>query len=694
MSFGIENDGSIQQQDSEMIRLDGVHLTRRAGRKQILLDNVSLTILPREFVAIVGVSGAGKTTLLDALSGFRPANRGHVFTNGEDLYLNFNDYRTRLGYVPQDDIIHQELTVYQAFDFSARLRLPPNLPAKERHRQIQAVLADLELTHRQHALVKNLSGGQRKRVSIGVELLTRPRLFFLDEATSGLDPGTERQMMLLLRKLADGGRTVLLNTHTTKNVMLCDMVVFLTKGGKVAFYGPPQEALDYFGVEDFDDIYLKVEEEKSVQEWQQQYLESAAYQHYVRDRQASLPEQEKSPIPKRSRSSHSAQSSSAWRQLRLLSQRNLTILIQDRAGLVLMLLVAPILGLLDLIMVRRNVFDVTQGDSGQSLTLMFLSGLIAVLVGSLATMREIVKEAEIYRRERMLGLKVLPYIFSKVWLCVVIAIYQSAIFWMTKIYLVDLPHNDLNTQLAMYFTLFMSTLAGLIMGLLISSLSSTQNVAPLLTVLFLVPQITLAGAIFPLNALGPTGQWISRITVTRWSYEAMVSLSGLGQDVAQDACWKQPDSVRQDWTEADKKNCQCLGPHIFERCYFPGLKKEYDPVVDQPEPIKPKDLGDPPEAPANLLSPEASGFRDDLTTYKNQVKTYRTAMDRWQDRLSRWKEKRGTAIASGEALITRVRRTQGGSFDVNVPQHWGILAALQAGMLGLLMIVQKRKDVL
>ncbi len=694
MSFGIE-DGQIQQQDPEMIRLDGVHLTRRVGRRrQILLDNVSLTVLSGEFVAILGVSGAGKTTLLDALSGFRPANRGHVFVNGEDLYLNFNDYRTQLGYVPQDDIIHQELTVYQAFDFSARLRLPPNLHKKERHRQIQAVLADLELTHRQHALVKNLSGGQRKRVSIGVELLTRPRLFFLDEATSGLDPGTERQMMLLLRRLADGGRTVLLNTHTTKNVMLCDMVVFLTKGGKVAFYGPPQEALSYFGVEDFDDIYLKVEEEKSSQEWQQQYLQSSAYQHYVGARQAGLTEQQNTPVPKQSHSSHALQSSSAWRQLRLLSQRNLTILIQDRAGLVLMLLVAPILGLLDLIMVRRNVFDVTQGDSGQSLTLMFLSGLIAVLVGSLATMREIVKEAEIYRRERMLGLKVVPYILSKIWLCVVIAVYQSAIFWMTKIYLVDLPHNDFNTQIAMYFTLFMSTLAGLIMGLLISALSTTQNIAPLLTVLFLVPQITLAGAIFPLNALGPPGQWISRITVTRWSYEAMVSLSGLGQDVAQDACWKQPDSVRQKWTESDKKNCQCLGPHIFERCYFPGLKKEYDPVVNQPEPVKPKDLGDPPNAPENLLSPEASGFRDDLNNYKNQVKIYRKAMDRWQDQLSRWKEKRGTAIASGEALITRVRRTQGGSFDVNVPQHWGILAALQAGMLGLLMVVQKRKDVL
>jgi ABC transport system ATP-binding/permease protein len=688
-SFTLNDD--LAQQNALDLRLDAAFLTRRVGN-QILLDEVSLTILPKEFVAIAGVSGAGKTTLMDALSGFRPANRGHVFVNYEDLYLHYDRYRAQLGYVPQDDIIHQELTVYQALDFSAQLRLPATLSPKDRHHRIQSVLSDLELTHRQHALVKNLSGGQRKRVSIGVELLTQPSLFFLDEATSGLDPGTELQMMKLLRRLADGGRTILLNTHTTKNVMLCDMVVFLARGGKVAYYGPPQDALVYFGVKDFDEIYVKVEEERSPQDWQQQYRESLAYQKYVSDRQTTLTD-DREPSGRRSHAPRD-RGSSAWRQFRLLSRRNLTILIQDRASLLLMLMVAPILGLLDLVMVRRNVFDATLGDSGQSLTLMFLAGLIAVLVGSLATMREIVKEAEIYRRERMVGLRVWPYLLSKVWLCIVIAAYQSAIFWTTKIYLVDLPHNDFNTRLAMYFTLFLSTLAGLIMGLLISALSTAQNAAPLLTILFLVPQITLAGAIFPLNALGPTGDFMSRFTVTRWSYEAMVTLSGLGKDVAQDTCWQQPDSVRKGWSESQKANCRCLGPHIFDRCYFPGLKKEYDPIVNQPQPTKPKDLRDPPAAPDNLLGPETQTFLDDLKTYKNQVETYRTAIDRWQDRLARWKEKRGTAIASGEALVTRVRRTQGSSFSVNVPQHWGILAAIQAGMLGLLFVVQRRKDVL
>lgn len=680
-------DNDLTQQDALDLRLDAAFLTRRVG-KQILLDEVSLTILPKEFVAIAGASGAGKTTLMDALSGFRPANRGHVFVNCEDLYLNYDQYRTQLGYVPQDDIIHQELTVYQALDFSAQLRLP-GLSTKDRHYRIQSVLSDLELTHRAHALVKTLSGGQRKRASIGVELLTQPSLFFLDEATSGLDPGTELQMMLLLRRLADGGRTILLNTHTTKNIMLCDMVVFLARGGKVAYYGPPQEALTYFGVQDFDEIYIKVEEEQSPQAWQQQYRDSAAYQRYVSERQTALTDQE---TPRPSRSRH--RGSSSWQQLRLLSRRNLTILVQDHASLLLMLLVAPILGLMDLVMVRRNIFDATLGDSGQSLTLMFLGGLIAVLVGSLATMREIVKEAEIYRRERMVGLQIWPYLMSKVWLCVVIALYQSAIFWVTKIYLVDLPHNDWNTRLAMYFTLFLATLAGLIMGLLISALSTAQNAAPLLTILFLVPQITLAGAIFPLDALGPTGDFMSRFTVTRWSYEAMVTLSGLGQDVAEDTCWKQPESVRKGWSEAQKSKCRCLGPHIFERCYFPGIKKEFDPIVNQPQPAKPKDLRNPPTAPNNLLGSETQAFLDDLKTYKDQVVTYRTAIDQWQDNLTRWKEKRGTALASAEALVTRVRRTQGRSFAVNVPQHWGILGAIQVGMLGVLYVVQKRKDVL
>jgi ABC transport system ATP-binding/permease protein len=688
-----------QQNEYGNLRLDAVHLTRTASRHQVLLDDVSLSILPREFIAIVGVSGAGKTTLLDALSGFRPAHRGKIFVNGHDLYQNFKAYRTELGYVPQDDIIHRDLTVYQALDFAARLRLPKDISKQERHQQIQSVLADLELTHRQHALVKNLSGGQRKRVSIGVELLTKPSLFFLDEATSGLDPGTESQMMRLLRRLADQGRTVILITHATKNVMQCDLVVFLAKGGKVAYYGPPQDALTYFEVQDFDDIYLKLEEEaRSPQAWQQQYLESDAYRQYVGDRQRHLHAQlaqqaQASPkSTKRRLKPWENQGSSFWRQFLLLSHRNLTILFQDRASLLLLLVIAPLLGLLDFVLWKRDLFDVATGDSGQALTLLFTNGLLVVMVGSLATMREIVKESEIYCRERMVGLQILPYLLSKVWFCIVLALYESAVFFFIKTVVVDLPGSPSDLA-AFYFTMFLTTLGGMIMGLLVSALSTNQNVAPLLTILFLVPQFTLAGAFMPLPSLGPAGQWMSQFTLTRWSYEVMITVSGFGRDVANDPCWQQPDAVRQSWGEAEKAKCQCLGPQLFDRCYFPGIRKEYSPVVAQPEPLKPKDLVNPPKLPNDLPSPKAAArLRDDFTAYETQVKSYRTAMGRWQDTFGQWKEQRGKAIASAEALLERVRDSQGGGYAVNIYTHWLKMGLLQAGMLGLLVVVQKRKD--
>ncbi|NJM77239.1 MAG: ATP-binding cassette domain-containing protein [Acaryochloridaceae cyanobacterium RU_4_10] len=317
----------IQRFEVGKLRLDACNLVYRVGSLK-LLQNISLSVFPEEFVTIVGVSGAGKSTLLNALSGFRPATRGNVFVNGHNLYQNYDAYRTELGYVPQDDIIHLDLSVQQALDFAARLRLPPDISPPERRRQVQQVLEDLELLEQSKTLVKNLSGGQRKRVSIGVELLTKPSLFFLDEATSGLDPGTELQMMRLLRRMATQGRTVILVTHTTKNLSLSDLVVFLAKGGRVAFFGPPQEALAYFEVEEFDEIYIKVEEERSPEEWALQYQESPYYQEYVVDRQASLngaltdPNRETQPAME---GPNQSSKPSFWRQLRLLSQRNLTI---------------------------------------------------------------------------------------------------------------------------------------------------------------------------------------------------------------------------------------------------------------------------------------------------------------------------------------------------------------------------------
>jgi ABC transport system ATP-binding/permease protein len=680
----------VQRFEVGKLRLDACGLKYQIG-SLTLLDDITLSFLPEEFVTIVGVSGAGKSTLLNALSGFRPATKGGVFVNGHSLYQNYDVYRTDLGYVPQDDIIHLDLTVQQALDFAAKLRLPPDVSAPERRRQVHQVLIDLELLEQTKTLVKNLSGGQRKRVSIGVELLTKPSLFFLDEATSGLDPGTELQMMRLLRRMASQGRTVVLVTHTTKNLIMSDVVVFLAKGGRVAYVGPPKDALSYFGVEEFDEIYIKVEEEQSPEEWAAQYQQSRYYQEFVVQRQQWLttkvtnPDREPEQIERIQPSN-----ASSWRQFRLLLHRSLTILFQDRVSFFFLLAVAPILGLLDFVLWRRNMFDVTDGEPSQTFTLMFISILIAVIVGSLTTMREVVKEAEIYRRERMIGLKILPYVFSKVWLSAVLAIYQSAIFLVTKAIAVDLP-GGWQVGVAMYFTLFLATLGGMVMGLLVSALSSSQNVAPLLTILFLVPQITFAGSFLPLSTIGPVGQTISQMTITRWTYEAMVTLSGLGRDIANDPCWQQPDAVRKQWKEIDKVRCQCMGPNLFDRCAFPGIRQQYDPAVNQPEPLKPVSPGDPPIAPENLLV-NAQQYADDLEAYSDKTKVYRTAIDQWQDRFSQWKEKRGRAIAAGEELLSRFNKNQGNTFAVNVVGHWIRLALLILGLLVLLVGVQKRKD--
>lgn len=680
----------IQQNESGKLRLDAVHLSKVADKQNILLNDISLSILPQEFVAVVGVSGAGKSTLLDALNGLRPATSGSVLVNEQDLYKNFNLYRTELGYVPQDDIIHRELTVSQALDYAARLRLPADVTRAERKQQIQVVLQDLELREREHLRVQSLSGGQRKRVSIGVELLTQPSLFFLDEATSGLDPGTETLMMRLLRRLADQGRTILLITHATKNVMVCDLVVFLAKGGRIAYFGPPATALTYFGVEDFDEIYLKVEGEQTPEAWEQQYRQSNLYQTYISQRQASLsvpvtPTRKAKSKPPQPR----ATAISGWRQFVILAQRNWTILRQDRASLILMLALAPILGLLDFIMWQRPMFDVTNGDPGQVFTLLFITVLTAVMVGSLATMREIVKEREIYRRERMIGLKILPYVFSKVWLSLLLASYQAAIFLLTKVLSVNLPIGW-RSLLGMYVTLFLATLGGMVMGLLVSALAPNQSVAPLLTILFLLPQITFSGAIISLDTLGISGQVLSQFTVTRWSYESLITLSEVGQDIAADSCWQLSNKQRENLSEEKTEQCQCLGPQIFTQCKFPALRQEYDPAVDQPQPDKPKDPGDPPK----LTPKNRTTYEEDIQDYNDKVNIYRQDLDKWQDQFSDWREKRGTAIAAAELLVGRFHDKAGTAFAVNVGKHWLKLGLIMLGMLSLVVFIQHRQDVI
>lgn len=529
-----------QVDESRDLGLDALNLKKFVGKGFNLLQDISLSIRPREFVAIVGVSGSGKSTLLDALNGFRPATDGAVLVNGTDLYRNFDAYRTNLGYVPQDDTIHKELTVYEALDYAARLRLPADTTPDERRKRIMEVLETLGLTERKDVQIQRLSGGQRKRVCIGTELLTQPGLFFLDEATSGLDPGTESQMMRVLRKLADQGHTVLLVTHATKNVMLCDHVVFLAKGGHLAYYGPPEKALSHFGVEDFDAIYEKLEGESTPEAWAEGYRQSAQYQEFVlgrlqRDAGAQVhalrPQEMVSPrpigAPARGNGATAAAARgagvSALRQFWILSARYLNIIRRDRMNLALLFLIAPALGTIDLIAWPKKVFDFVEGDATRAMLMLFLSALIPFLVGALSSVREIVKETPVYKRERTVALKILPYLLSKVWVGFLFALYHAGALFVLKLVAVDFSYLGTQEMAQFYATLVLSAMSGVLWGLLISALAPREEQAMLLVIVVVVVQIVFSGALVTLSELGIVGEVLGGVTSTKWALQALAT---------------------------------------------------------------------------------------------------------------------------------------------------------------------------
>ena len=462
-----------QAAPADSYRLDALRLTRQVtiggtpltrlrkgtGATKLILNDVSLSVHPREFVALVGGSGAGKSTLMKALSGFTPV-QGQVLVNGDDLYRSYGAYRSILGYVPQDDIIHRHLTVGGALHYAARLRLPDATTA-EIGQRVTTVLDQVEMTAHAGKLVEALSGGQRKRVSIAAELLADPGLFFLDEPTSGLDPGLEKKMMATLRRLADAGRTVVLVTHATANIEQCDHVAFMADG-RLAFYGPPREALTFFGAQDFADIYTRLTHPldpvknpppaqwrppaappggaapgypPAAEVWAACYHDSPQYKQFVAQRLQQTPAP---ALPAVVQSKAAKQKDSALRQFGVLTQRTVDLVRRDVVSLVTLLAVMPIIGLLLLVMANRadltglaphaiaaeiqqeiddawltennyaNDNDQFKGVyqvAGATQTVLFMLALAAGLLGVFAASYEIVREEAIYQRERMVNLK-------------------------------------------------------------------------------------------------------------------------------------------------------------------------------------------------------------------------------------------------------------------------------------------------
>lgn len=509
------------------IRIDATAL-RRVESGRVLLDDATLSIEPCEFVAIVGGSGAGKSTLMMALCGFTPADAGKLALNGDDFYANYAAYRSIVGYVPQDDILHRQLSVRRALYFAAKLRLPADTREAEIDARIAEVLAAVDMTAHADKRVDQLSGGQRKRVSIACELLADPLLLFLDEPTSGLDPGLERKLMLTMRELASGGRTVVLVTHATQNINLCDHIVFLV-GGKLVYFGPPSQACAFFGVNDYAEIYAATDEPEKPEErpetWQAKYRESLQYQKYVIERPArapAAPSQEQTAEKER-RAKTFAQS--RWRQLAILTRRYLELMVADRKNLALLLAQAPIIGLL-LVLVSQ-VDGMTTGRI-EAKKVIFMLATTGVWFGVINAAREICKEAAVLRRERLAGLHASAYLASKFVVLSLLVLVQSALLLGVLAIRMHFPSPGvmLPAPLEIYITVALAGIAGISLGLCISAASSTPDKATSLIPIVLVPQVLFAGIMF---ALHHVTRALSDLVTSRAAVDALSSIVDLNR---------------------------------------------------------------------------------------------------------------------------------------------------------------------
>ncbi|WP_052891174.1 FHA domain-containing protein [Thermogemmatispora carboxidivorans] len=583
-----------QHDESRSIRIDALRLKRYGTHHMLLLQDISLVIPPRKFVAVVGGSGAGKSTLMDALNGLRPAQEGLVLYNGQDYYKNLAAFSTQLGYVPQDDIVHRDLTVERVLYYAAKLRLPEDFTHEQIQKRIEEVLEDVEMTHRRQLLVSKLSGGQRKRVSIAMELLANPSVFFLDEPTSGLDPGLDRKMMLLLRRLADKGHTIILVTHATTNINVCDYICFLAPGGYLAYFGPPEEAKQFFGRSDFAEIYSLLEPSDDnpniPQQAAERFRQSADYQKYVTMPLNTGPAGRLNQPVAQTATVKPPKRGNPWRQFWLLSFRYLELLKNDVGNLLILLLQAPVIGLILFFLAGHGTFDsssiascqtnpppsglpaipvtvpngnrydcqnvvnalhtpqgqallaqkgltedqalnyyITPGSGGDAQKILFIMAFAAVMFGCINGAREIVKEAPIYRRERAVNLGIIPYMFSKIAVLGLLCLLQSLVL----VVMVDLkaPFHQgvfLPVGLEIYITMALTSLAGLMLGLTISAIAPNNDRAMSFVPIVLIPQVIFSGIIFALN--GPLMQFLGSFFAARWAMAALGSSIGLHGD--------------------------------------------------------------------------------------------------------------------------------------------------------------------
>src|SRR5215510_1195436 len=527
----------------DCINIAKVVKNRSGGGSIKLLDDVGLTIQPNEFVGLLGPSGAGKSTLMDSLNGMRPASSGHVLINNLDLYNHLDSLKQSIGYVPQDDIIHRELTVFRTLYYVARLRLSRDVSSREIDQIVNEVMDVTGLSERRDVPVSQLSGGQRKRVSIAVELITKPSVIFLDEPTSGLDPATEEKIMKLFRQIAESGRTVILTTHAMENVKLFDKIVVLMRG-KLVFYGAPQEALAHVNAESFKDLYDKLEapieqqlaslpplppnagraeksarkkqreqiSEQVAEDWKRRFQSTVQYRRNVVEPLSGLPRDGRAAAPPKRRMSIF----DAVRQWATLTRRYLEVLTRDKFNLLILFGQAPIIAFLTYLVV---------GAKAPRDFPYFVMALVAIWFGTSIASREIIRERAVYTRERMVNLRLLPYVGSKLFvLALIVSLQCLALYGSLKFFHYTGMMAVPGWAVPQLVIVLITAMVGIALGLFVSAVVKTSEMATSMVPLILIPQILFCGLVgVPEN----TARVISTVIPATWAFDGIKRLSTL-----------------------------------------------------------------------------------------------------------------------------------------------------------------------
>ena len=509
------------------------------GRR--LLEDVSFTAKPGTLTAVIGPSGAGKSTLVKLIGGALPRSAGVVAFDGHDVHAEYASMRSRIGMVPQDDVVHRQLTVEQALSYAAELRLPTDTSIEDRRKVVEGVLDELELTAHKKTRVDKLSGGQRKRASVAMELLTGPSLLILDEPTSGLDPALDRQVMTMLRRLADAGRVVIVVTHSLTYVSMCDQILLLAPGGKTAFADPPAQIGAAMGSTDWADIFARVSTDPD-----------GVHRAFLA-RHPAAPRRP-SPTAGAARLGKPPQTS-RWRQVGTLARRQARLITADRGYFAFLALLPFVLGVLSLAVPGNTGLGNANATAPEEpIDILILLNIGAVFMGTALTVRDLVGERMIFERERAVGLSASAYLMAKVLVFSAAALIDTAV--MVAIMTIGkgapshggalLGRGVLAGVVELWLTLAVTAITSAMVGLALSSLArSTEQVLPMLVVVIMISMV-LAGGLIPVTGRLLLDQ-ISWLVPARWGFSAAAStvdLNNVEAGLPVDRLWRH---VRSAW---------------------------------------------------------------------------------------------------------------------------------------------------